>query len=227
MGEFIQLTAADGHTLSAYRADPNNVSSGTPKGALVVVQEIFGVNGHIREVCDGFAADGYVAIAPALFDRIEKDVELGYEPDDIARGRELKGAANYDDALADVTAAVQAVADVGKVGIVGYCWGGSVTWLAACRVNGLSAAVPYYGGDIAAYASEKPKVPVMMHFGELDQSIPLSDVDKIRTAQPGAQIFVYTGAQHGFSCDHRGQYSADDTAEARRRTLDFFAAKLG
>lgn len=221
MGEFVQLTAADGHRLQAYKAVPG----GTAEGAIVVIQEIFGVNSHIRSVCDGFAGDGYLAIAPALFDRTERDIELGYAADDIARGRALKGEVGYDDALLDTAAAIAALGDRHRVGIVGYCWGGSVAYLAACRLDGLSAAVGYYGGQIADFAAETPKVPTMLHFGRSDASIPMAAVEKVRAAQPGVECHLYD-AGHGFNCDQRGSYDETSAAVARERTLSHFLKHL-
>ena len=222
MGTMLQLTAGDGFELSAYRADPAAVS----RGAVVVVQEIFGVNSHIRSVCDGFAADGYVAIAPALFDRIRPGVELGYAPEDIAAGRELKGASSNDKALLDVGAARDALAGSGKVGIVGYCWGGYIAWLAASRLPGFACAVPYYGGGMTDAIDEQPKCPVMMHFGERDHAIPIAGVEQLRAAHPSQQVFIYD-AQHGFNCDQRGSYDANAAALARQRTLEFFGKHIG
>jgi carboxymethylenebutenolidase len=222
MGKTLTLTASDGHKLSAYRADP----SGKPKGALVVIQEIFGVNAHMREVCDGFAADGYVAIAPALFDRVQPKVELGYTPKDIEAGRELRGKIAWDAVLKDVEAAITAVAAVGKVGVVGYCWGGSVAWRAATRLKGVAAAVGYYGGQIAPFKDEAPRAAVMLHFGEKDASIPLSDVEAIKKAQPKLPIYVYAGAGHGFSCDHRGSFHPEAHEQARTRTMEFFGKHI-
>ena len=177
MGTNIKLTASDGHTLDAYRADPTTA----PKGGLVVVQEIFGVNAHIRTVTDGFAAEGYAAIAPAFFDRTETGVELGYEEPDLSRGRTLRAELGWDETILDVVAAVEALDAAGKIGVVGYCWGGSVAWLAACRLN-LAAAVGYYGGQVIDFKDEKAGCPVMLHFGETDAGIPLSDVDAVRGA---------------------------------------------
>jgi carboxymethylenebutenolidase len=228
MGKTLTLTASDGHRLSAYRADPPTSSNGgKPKGAIVVIQEIFGVNSHIREVCDGFATDGYVAIAPALFDRAERGVEIGYTPDDIARGRDIRAKCEWDDTLKDVAATIKAVSGVGKVGVVGYCWGGSVAWRAATQLSGVSAAVGYYGGQIAPFKDEKPKAPVMLQFGETDASIPLADVEAIKKAQPGVPVYVYPGAGHGFSCDHRGSFHKPSHEQARERTMAFFAQHLG
>ena len=222
MGKMIELTAADGHKLAAYRADP----SGKPRVGIVVIQEIFGVNSHIKQVADGFAADGYVAIAPAMFDRVQKEVDLGYSPDEIAKGREIRGKITNDMAVKDAEAAVKA-ASAGKVGIVGYCWGGLVAWLAAAKVPGLSAAVPYYGGGILDNADLEPKVPLMGHFGDKDAHIPVEGVKKLaEKLKPKHQIFTYE-ADHGFNCDHRGSYNAPAAKQARSRTLDFFRKHIG
>lgn len=222
MGETIKLRASDGFELSAYVARP----SGTPRGGLVVVQEVFGINGHIRGVADGFAADGFLAIAPALFDRIRPGITLGYSPDEIQEGIALKGQSSTDRALADIAAAREAVAGAGAVGIVGYCWGGFLTWVAVTRLTGFKAAVSYYGGGIGAVAEEKPRCPVLMHFGEKDHAIPLSDVEKVRAAHPtGVEIHVYP-AGHGFNCDERESFDAGSAKIARERTLAFLSAHL-
>ena len=222
MGKMIQLTASDGHKLDAYRADP----SGKARGAIVVIQEIFGVNKHMKEVTDGYAADGYVAIAPALFDRVQKNVDLGYTPDDIAKGREIRGKVTTDMAMKDAQAAVDEAKKSGKVGIVGYCWGGFVTWMAANKVNGLVAAAPYYGGGILDNADLQPKVPVMGHFGDKDQHIPVEGVKKLAEKHPKQQIFIYA-ADHGFNCNHRGSYNEPAAKQARERTLAFFRKHVG
>ena len=181
MGENIRLTAADGFELGAYRARPD----GAVKGGVVVVQEIFGINVHIRSVCDRYAEAGYLAVAPAIYDRIEPDVQIGYEPDDIARGRDIRAKADMANVIADVAAAADAAAEGGKVGIVGYCWGGLIVYLAACRLGDkLACASGYYGGGIVSYLDEKPAVPLMLHFGSLDASIPLSEVERIDEAYP-------------------------------------------
>jgi carboxymethylenebutenolidase len=222
MGQKIQLRSIDGFALGAYRAEP----TGQPKGAVVVIQEIFGVNDHIRQVVDGYAADGYVAIAPQIFDRVTRDVELGYEPADMGKGIELAfQKLDHKLALADVQAAVDAAAADGSVGVVGYCFGGLLAWRAACELSGVSAAVSYYGGGVAREADREPKCPVLMHFGENDAHIPMSDVDKVKGAQPAAEIHVYP-ADHGFNCDHRASYDAESAKLARRRTLDFFEKHL-
>ncbi|HVL34547.1 MAG TPA: dienelactone hydrolase family protein [Burkholderiales bacterium] len=222
MGKTIELTAADGHRLAAYRAEP----AGRPRGGIVVIQEIFGVNRHIREVADGYAADGYLAIAPALFDRVSRNVELAYTPEDIAKGREIRGKVTNDMALKDAAAAIKAASEAGKVGIVGYCWGGLVTWLAAAKLDGLAAAVPYYGGGILDNAELEPRVPLMAHFGEKDAHIPVAGVRKLAERHSKHPIFIYA-ADHGFNCDHRGSYDAAAAKQARSRTLEFFRQHVG
>ncbi len=222
MGENITLTASDGFTFDAYRAAP----AGTPKGGIVVIQEIFGVNAHIREVADTYAADGYLAIAPAVFDRAKKNVELGYDQDAMNAGRGLKDECSYENAVLDLTAAVKAASVGGKVGTVGYCWGGTLSYLCGTRVPGVSASVVYYGGQIIPFNDEKLAAPAMMHFGETDAGIPLSDVEVIRKAHPEAEVFVYDGAGHGFNCDHRGSYNEASRNTARERTDAFFAKNL-
>jgi carboxymethylenebutenolidase len=222
MGKTVELAAADGHKFAVYRADP----AGKPRGAIVVVQEIFGVNGHMRRVTDGFAAAGYLALSPALFDRTKRGVELGYDPAAIAAGRELRGAVGDDGPLADVQATIDLAASGGKVAVIGYCWGGTLAYLAATRLKGLSCAVGYYGGGIAAASGEKTRVPVMLHFGDSDQSIPLSDVDKVRAAHPEITTYVYK-AGHGFNCDERGSYDAASAKTALDRTLAFLKDHIG
>lgn len=225
MGQMIELTASDGHTLGAWRADP----AGAPKAGVVVIQEIFGVNAHIREVAEDYAAQGYLAIAPALFDRSRPGVELGYDENAIAEGRDLAFAMDPDLPVRDVEAAVGAAASAGKVGVVGYCWGGSLAFLAACKL-GVAAASSYYGGQIVAALGREPDLapaaPLIMHFGEHDAGIPLDDVDRIGKTFPDVPIYRYD-AGHGFNCDHRGSYDESSCRTARQRTLDFFASRLG
>ena len=222
MGETITLTAEDGHKLSAYRVAPK----GTPRGGLVVVQEIFGVNSHIKRVADGFAADGYVALAPAIFDRVERDFAIGYKPEDIERGRAVRGELPVEDAVKDVRAAVKALAaERLKVGVVGYCFGGTLAWLAATRIDGVACAVGYYGGGIADAAAEKPRCPVLLHWGETDQSIPPEHHARVRAAHPDLPMHVYP-AGHGFNCDERASYHEPSARLARQRTLEFFAKHL-
>jgi carboxymethylenebutenolidase len=220
MGERIELKAADGHTLSAYRA-----GDAAARRGLVVVQEIFGVNHHIRNVCDRFAAEGYLAVAPALFDRAQRGIELGYTQEDIARGREWRAKLTDDGVLADITAAAEALG-ARKRGIVGYCFGGTVAWWGATRTELFGAAVGWYGGAIVATRTATPHCPVQLHFGETDTSIPLADVEAIRAAQPGVEIYVYPHAGHGFGCDERASYNPEAAKLAQSRTLAFFAKHL-
>jgi len=229
MGQFIDLNAADGSRIPAYVAQP----ASRPKGAVVVLQEIFGVNSHIRSVADGYAAEGYLAVAPATFQRVKPGVELGYSEADMGEGFGYKTAVEALPApgvMQDIQAAIDhaAKAGGGKVGIVGYCWGGLLTWRAACTLNGLAAAVPYYGGGMTTpeEAARQPKVPVLAHFGDQDHWIPLDSVEAFRKAQPGVQVEVYH-ANHGFNCDQRGSYDAAAAQLARERTLAFFARHLG
>jgi carboxymethylenebutenolidase len=222
MGKMIELTAADGHKLAAYRAEP----AGKPRGAIVVIQEIFGVNSHIRSVADGYAADGYLAIAPAMYDRVQRGYETGYSPDEIQAGLKIMQGLDWGNTLKDVEAAVAAAKSAGKVGIVGYCWGGTVAWVAASRVPGLAASVPYYGGGMPNFMDEKPKVPVMCNFGEKDQSPTPDQARQLLAKHPQVQGHFYA-AGHGFNCDQRGSYDAAAAKLARQRTLEFFRKHIG
>jgi carboxymethylenebutenolidase len=217
VGKHFSLTAADKHTLGAYRAEPK----GAPKGAIVVIQEIFGVNSHIRSVCDRFADEGYVAVAPALFDRQEPNFESGYSPDEIARARRFIASPDWDAMLRDTQAAIEDVKASGPVAVVGFCMGGTIAFLAATRLSGVAAAVAYYGGRIVAYADEKPRCPTQMHFGALDQSIPLSDMETVKQKRPDCEIYVYADAGHGFHCDERASYHQPSAALAWERTQAF------
>jgi len=222
LGKQFTLTTPDKHSLGAYRADPQ----GAAKGGLVVVQEIFGVNHHIRAVCDRLAALGYVAVAPAVFDRFVRDFECGYTPDEIAHARSYLGNLNWDHMVADMSAAVGALKGVGPLGAIGFCMGGTAAFLAACRIPGLSAAVAFYGGMIGKFAEEKPKCPMQMHFGEKDEGIPLSTVEEIKKKQPQAEIHTYPGAPHGFYCDERASYRKDAGDLAWSRSKEFLARHL-
>jgi carboxymethylenebutenolidase len=227
MGSFVGLTAADGFEFPAYKAQP----AGTPKGGVVVLQEIFGVNAHIRAVADGYAAEGYLAIAPSTFHRVRQGVELGYTPEDISTGAALKAAVEalpVPGVLLDVQAAVNEAAQAGKVAVLGYCWGGLLTWRAACTLPGISAAVPYYGGGMTTplEVARQPKCPVLAHFGDQDHAIPMEGVRAFEVAQSNVQVAVYH-AKHGFNCDHRAAFDATAAALARVRTLDFLADHLG
>jgi carboxymethylenebutenolidase len=222
MGTDLKLQAADGHELDAYQAAPD----GAPRGGVVIIQEIFGVNDDIRETVDNFAKEGYVAIAPALFDRHERDAVLEFNEDGMAKGRELKGALAWDDVVKDVDAAIAQIDGAGKIGVVGFCMGGSVAWFAAA-CSSLSAAVCYYGGDILTNSGETPKCPVMFHWGAEDAGIPLDGVHKIESDHPDIPSFIYEGAGHGFSCSRRGSYHKEAAGQAMERTLEFLTANIG
>lgn len=222
MGTHITLTASDGFKLGAYRAD----AQGKPKGGLVVIQEIFGVNHHIRAVCDRFAALGYTSVAPALFDRYQPNFECGYTPPEIESARGYIQKADMGKMLADTQAAITSLQSVGKVGVVGYCLGGTIAFLAACRLSGLSCAIGYYGGMIAKDADEKPKVPTILHFGETDHSIPMSDVEIVKQKRPDVETFVYP-AGHGFACDERGSFHEASHKQALERTLGLLRKCVG
>jgi carboxymethylenebutenolidase len=222
MGTFVELTASDRHKLTAYRVEP----PGKPRGALIVAMEIFGVNSHIRSVADGYAADGYLAIAPALFDRAQPGYEAGYTQEEIQRGIGMIQKINLDDTMRDIAAALQNVSSAGKAGVVGYCWGGTVAWKAAASVSGLTCAVPYYGGGIPGLSDLEPRCPVMFHWGESDHSIPLENT-KAFAADHADQIHHFYKAGHGFNCDQRGSYNAQAAKLARSRTLEFLAKYVG
>ncbi len=210
----IELTAGDGHKFSAYRADPAEA----PKGAVVVVQEVFGVNPHIRKIADSYAAKGYVAIAPSLFDRVKAGVELGYDEGSLAEGLSLMQRAGLEQPLGDIQATVDAVKSAGKVAIVGYCWGGYLAYVSANRVSGVACAVGYYGGGIESDYREKRKVPTLLHFGENDPLIPFEQVTQFRAHRPEVSAFAYA-AGHGFNCDERESYNEEAAQTARERTL--------
>lgn len=217
---WIELTASDGHRLQAWCARPD----GQARGAVVVLQEIFGVNKHIRAVCDRLAEQGWLAVAPALFDRAETQQALAYDAAAVARGRELQGRVGNDAALLDVQAALDWSAAqpgvAGRVAVLGFCWGGTLTWLAAARLQGIGAAIAYYGTNIAAHLQERPRVPVLLHFGEQDPHIPPQHVADIERAYPDIALHRYP-AGHGFNCDDRAAFHADSAALAGARTLAF------
>ena len=226
MGKFIDLVAADGKSFKAYVAAP----SGKPKGGVVVIQEIFGVNSHIQAVADGYAAEGYLAVAPATFLRAQPDVDLGYTPADMQAGSALKTtieALPAPGVMQDLQAAVNHAASAGKVGVVGYCYGGLLTWRSACLLDGVSAAAPYYGGGMTSLAeiARRPKCPVLAHFADDDSYIPMDTVEAFKAAHPEVEVQVYRG-HHGFNCDQRGSYDETAAKLARERTLAFFARQL-
>jgi carboxymethylenebutenolidase len=222
MGQDIKLTASDGFQFGCYRAGP----AGVPKGAIVVIQEIFGVNHHIRSICDRLANEGYASLAPAIFDRIEPNFQSGYSPDEIQNALKFVGNPDWAAYLRDAQAAIDAAKPAGPVGIIGFCLGGVIAYVAASRLTGLSAAVGYYGGGIVHFADEKPKVPTQLHFGEKDAHIPLTDVETIKAKQPGVEVFTYPGADHGFHCDERASYDKASSYIAWPRSLEFFAKHL-
>jgi carboxymethylenebutenolidase len=224
MGQVIELRATDGHVFSAYEAK----AEGKPKGGLVIVQEIFGVNAHIRSVADGYAAEGYHVLAPALFDRVERNYDHGYEPADVDAGRAVVGRMNRPDMLVDIAACVAELGRQGKVGIVGYCLGGSLAYLAASSLTGIACTVGYYGGMVAGSLDKRPRVPVMLHFGEMDAGIPVSDVEKIRASVDPkmVQVFLYEGAGHAFNRAGNKAWHGPSAKLARERTLAFLATYM-
>ena len=222
MGNTLELTASDGHRFSVYRAEP----LGKIRGAVLVAQEIFGVNSHIRSVADGYAAEGYLSIAPARYDRAVRGYETGYSQDEIQAGIEVMNKLDWNNTMKDVQAAVDSLKTSQKVAIVGYCWGGTVAWLAAARVSGLACAIPYYGGGIPTFINEKPRCPVMFQFGEQDQMPSLEQAKKIAAAHPTA-ISNFYPAGHGFNCDQRPSFHAESAQLARTNALEFLAKHLG
>lgn len=220
MGENVRLAAADGHQFDAWLARP----AGQPAGGLVVLQEVFGLTDHIRRVTDGFAEAGYLAVAPALFDRVAPGIRLDYS--EVERGRDTMLALDFEQSLLDMAAALATAAGAGSTGVVGYCWGGAMADLAACRLD-TQAAVCYYGGRITSWLELTPRCPVMYHFGERDPLIPAEVVDKIRGARPAGEFYTYPAAGHGFNCDEREDFHAESAELARSRTLAFLARHLG
>ena len=219
MAETIELSAPDGHSFSVYRADP----TGTPRGGVVIIQEIFGLTRHICEVADQYAAQGYASFAPALFDRVRPAIVLDYSQ--IQQGVETMMALQPSQTLLDVGATVDAAAAAGKTAVVGFCWGGTIAYVAACRLP-ISAAVSYYGGRILQYGERKPRCPVMYHFGEQDQSIPPATVEKVRQLHPEGTFYTYP-AGHGFNCSERSSFDAQSAQLAFERSLGFLRTNVG
>ena len=220
MNELLEITAKDNHCFSAYISQP----SGKPKAGIVIIQEIFGVNTHIKEVTDLYASKGYLCIAPSLFDRIEKNVTLNYDENGISKGRNLKELCDKD-ALKDIEASISVVSSAGKVAVIGYCWGGSLSWRIGCEDSNLSASICYYGGDIPKLKDLEPKCKVLTHFGELDKGIPINDVKIFEETRPDVLTYTYP-ADHGFNCDHRSQYNKTCANIAFDRTLKFLEQNL-
>ena len=220
MNELIEIIAKDNHHFSAYISQP----PGKPKAGIVIIQEIFGVNTHIKEVTDLYASKGYLCIAPSLFDRIEKNVNLNYDEKGVSKGRNLKELCDKD-ALKDIEASISVVSSAGKVGVIGYCWGGSLSWRIGCEASNLSASVCYYGGDIPKLKNLKPNCNVLTHFGEHDKGIPINDVKIFEEIRPEVLTYTYP-ADHGFNCDHRSQYNKTCARIALDRTLKFLEKNL-
>lgn len=218
MGQFIKLESGD-TTIDAYLAEP----SGPSKGGIVVIQEIFGVNSHIRDVTDRFAQAGYTAIAPALFDHAQKNVELNYDEAGMGAGIELVGKLGFELPVQDVEAAAKRIAGAGKIGTVGFCWGGSVAYLSAIKLG--LPGVSYYGGRNVMFVDQKATAPLAFHYGEHDAHISADDRAKVQAANPDAEFYVYN-ADHGFNCDQRGSYNAPSAKLAMERTLAFFGKHL-
>lgn len=219
MGEMIRLTAADGHELDAYQACPD----GSARGGIVIMQEIFGLTGHIRRVVDQYASHGFLTIAPSLFDRIEPGIVLDYS--DVEKARDLMMTLERDDLVTDITAAVEAARSAGKVAAIGYCWGGAMADLAACRA-GVDAAVSYYGRATVGWLDEQPQCPVLYHYGAQDPLIPPELIEQISAGRPGQTSYVYEDAGHGFNCDERDDYRPESAALALERTLGFLEEHL-
>jgi carboxymethylenebutenolidase len=221
MGAWIELKPEGADAFRAWRADP----AGRPRGGVVVVQEIFGINAHIRAVADKFAAEDYLAVAPGVFEHIEKGFDVGYDADARARGMAIVNKTDREQVLRDVAAAIEVAKEGGKVAVVGFCFGGTIAWAAAGRLSGVSAAVGYYGGGTIGLKNLKPRVPTLLHFGEKDQHIPIAGVRELAAAHPDVEVHIYP-ADHGFNCDQRESYDAPSAALAWTRTLAFLAKHL-
>ena len=223
MGEFIRLTAFDGHELGAYLVTPD----GEARGGLVVGMEMYGVNGYLQGVCDDYAAAGYLTIAPLLFDRFEPDLTNPYDDAGSRRGKELSAIIDHDQTVLDVSAAIDRVRIAGKVAIMGFCFGGTVTWLASCRCD-LDAGIAYYGSNMCDYPDEQPNCPIICHVGDLDTAVPPEDVAAFQERRPEVHWNIYHGAQHGFDNSTRAvRYDAAATALARERSLAFLRDQVG
>lgn len=222
-GKMITMKMSDGAQLGVYHAEPK----GARRGGLVLIQEIFGVTEHIQECCDRFAAEGYEVLGPALYDREEPGFQASYSPEDIQKAIKIaRGDHPFDLSIKDAQTCIDALKGKGKVFITGYCYGGSVTWAAACRCDGLAAASGYYGGNIPSMAEWNPKCPTILHFGREDHGIPMEQVQKIEKLHPDVKVYVYD-AGHGFNSDRRTDYNEGAAKLAMQRTLDLFRANGG
>ncbi len=220
MGRMVELTAADGHRLQAYRASPE----GQPRGGLVMIQEIFGMTEQMQRCADRYAAEGYAVALPAMFDRVEPGLSFGYT--EFQRGGQASQAITEENLLADAEASRLSVSDAGGTAIIGYCWGGTAAYIGACLGN-FAAAICYYGGGIGSLVERmQPKAPVMYHFGAEDSYIPESTIEQIREADPSGIFHIYEGAGHGFNCDDRDSYDAESAKLSEKRSLEFLADKL-
>lgn len=223
MGMMVKITSGDGFVFDAYRAEPED----TPRGSIVLIQEIFGVNSHIRAVADGYASEGYLVLAPAIFDRHAPGIELAYDTEGVSRGADIAfNKLNMSETLADLAATVTTLVEAGKVGVVGYCFGGLLAYLSANSLSGLACSIGYYGGGIAGVLDKKPKIPLMLHFGALDSHIPLSDVGRIQETLPEITVNIFPDADHGFNCDQRASYNAEAARAALDQSLAFFEQHL-
>ena len=214
MGEIINATASDGHEFDSYLAQ----AKGSPRGGIVLVQEIFGVNNHIKNVAEKFSSNGYLVGAPSLFDRVQPDIQLGYSTEDVIRGKELKDNLGNAKPLIDIIATLNIVRSAGRVAVVGYCWGGTLAWLSACHVDGFNAAISYYGEGIGQLLSIEPRCPSIFHFGEQDHAIPAAEINSLRQAHPDCPIYLYP-AGHGFNCEQRDSFHSTSSAIAFERTI--------
>ena len=221
MGMLLKTIASDGHAFDTYIAQPD----GPPLGGLVIIQEIFGLNKHIKSIADRYACEGYLVAAPALFDRIDKCVELNYDSNDIEKGRDLKNTIGDEMPLQDIDAARSIASAAGKVGIIGFCWGGTLAWLAACKLPGLACVSSYYGGGIAGLMSFTAKCPVIFHFGMEGDAISLEEVEIIRISQPDNHVYLYP-AGRGFNCSQRRDFEPTSSKIAEERTLEFLRKNL-
>ncbi len=223
MGRFVRLQSPDGHAFNAYLAEPEGVA----RAGLIVGMEMYGVNSYLTAVCDTDANEGYLAIAPALFDRLVLDSILQYDDAGNRRGKELSAIVDHELTMLDVETAADRVRDAGKVAIMGFCFGGTVTWLAACR-TGVDAAIAYYGSNMCDYPEESPRCPVICHVGDLDTAVTPEDVAAFEVRQPAVRWHVYSGAQHGFDNQTRlARYHGEAASLARERSLDFLRASIG